>query len=252
MKEEINSRQKERESQEIDKVPPGAGLFDYNAKAIQEKRSKQKQIFKRVEPDKREEEKPAQQKLSFGENRRKSENPEDDKRKKRDKDFRIDMDGIKEDGGGEAENKPESEGKFFIFPLFSGIEEHLEAEESAKKTYPEAEEENETFSSEKRAQGIKGEYEKGDARRMKRIKTPGFCSRNGMGPDEDVGKGEFGVIPLRIIVSQVKIPILQKAVRDEKIMGLVTGESDPLAAQENRACVGEKQSSQEEHGEFLR
>jgi len=77
LKIEIHSRQEKGGSEEIDRVFPVTVSLDHHPEAVEEKGNKQREIFKRVEPDKRGKQKAAEKELSFGKNRRKTENPDD-------------------------------------------------------------------------------------------------------------------------------------------------------------------------------
>lgn len=94
-----------------------------------------------MKPDKKSEEASAEAECRFFEGPLEADQAESRQGEKGRDEFRIDMDGVEEDGRGEAVQCPELECSFFLSPFLQGKEEYLESEESTENAHAEAHDE---------------------------------------------------------------------------------------------------------------
>jgi hypothetical protein len=136
------------------------------------------------------------------------------------------VNGVEKDRRREACQEPEPLGQVFSAPLAPGIEIDLDREESAPKTHPQAQNEDERFSLEQGAQGIERNHHEGDSRGVEGIPAVRLGAGNDMGSGPALEHHEAGVIPLLVVVRQVEVPVAEQAVADDEIVGFIPAESD--------------------------
>jgi hypothetical protein len=191
-----------------------------NPDCIEDKRYGDEQKFDIVEPDKNTHNRSKPQELWNSEETPEPDSPENIQGQKCNERFGVKMKSIKKDGRGETVEGPHFQGEPVAVPVLPKKKKDLQTEQGADQTHKKTDDDFGASPFEEEGQGIDGHGDHGQPRLVEGI----FTTLRFVGSQLCFPGHITEVIPVPVIVVDLEISVLQKAVGYDEVVGFVTAE----------------------------